>query len=240
MWQHSDRHATHTAGMRPPAKHFGALAQPLDNILGTPSRVRVLRALDRTTMPMAIVTLARETGLAYNAVLAAVTLLTASGLVAMTPAGATMVYSLAPDHPFTPGLRQLFAVERERRRAVQATAEEWAYEQRATLHAVWLFGSVARREDTFASDVDLAVVADTHADKQRYADALRETLGPVAERLWLSPSILPYDADELVALPREDPAMWENLVRDAVVLYGKDPRSLHARLMQEREQGARQ
>lgn len=218
--------------MRPPARRFGALAQPLDDILGATSRVRVLRALDRTALPLATVTLAKETGLAYNGVLKATAMLKQSGLITETPVGATMVYAFSPDHPFSAALRQLFAAERDRRRTIQTTAEEWANAQPSTLCAVWLFGSVARREDTFQSDVDLALVAEGRAQAKRYADALRETLVPVAESQRLRPDVLPYDGRELVALPQVDPAMWDNLTRDAVALYGPNPSTLRRQLEQ--------
>lgn len=219
--------------MRPPARHFGALAQPLDDILGATSRVRVLRALDRSSVPLAAVTLARETGLVYNGVVKAVAVLKQSGLITEAPVGGTTVYAISPDHPFSAALGQLFGAERDRRRAVQTAVEEWASEQPATLRAVWLFGSVARREDTFQSDIDLALVAVERGRAQHYAEALREALAPVAERQHVHPNVLPYDGDEVVALPGADPVMWDNLTRDAVSLHGPDPNTLRTNLEQQ-------
>lgn len=143
-----------------------------------------------------------------------------------------MIYAISPDHPFSAALRQLFAAERDRRNAIQSAVEEWANAQPATLRAVWLYGSVARRDDTFQSDVDLALVAVDGMRAKRYADDLRETLTPIAERQRVHPNVLPYDGDELVKLPAADPTMWVNLKRDALPLYGPDPDTLRKQLDQ--------
>jgi len=224
--------------MRPSATHFGAIAQPLDDLLGATSRVRVLRALDRASGPVSLSKLAADSGLTYNATASALALLEQSGLITAVPVGRTSVYTLSPEHPFAAPLQQLFAAERERRRAIQTAIEKWAHEQPETLRAVWLFGSVARREDTFQSDMDIALVADDQADAHHYADALRETLAPIAERQRLHPSVMPYDRREIEAMPRGDRAMWSNLTRDAVPLYGPGPATLLDQLKPHRRKPA--
>jgi predicted nucleotidyltransferase len=220
--------------MRPPSHQFGTLAQPLDNILGTIARVRVLRALDRAAHPMTIVALQKETRLAYNAVNKAAKSLAQAGLAAETPTGSGTVFGLNQNHPFSAGLQALFTAERARRRAVERAVETWADEQKPSPLAVWLFGSVARKEDTFSSDIDLAVVGRDKQQTQGYAAKLRETLSPIAERHLLRPSILPYDATEILGLRRENAAMWANLTRDAVPLYGPEPNALRNQLRRSR------
>ena len=216
--------------MRPPSHQFGTLAQPLDNILGTVARVRVLRALDRAAHPMTIVALQKETKLAYNAVNKAADSLTQAGLATETPTGSGSVFARNPTHPFSAGLQALFTAERTRRRAVERAVETWAQEQKPIPLAVWLFGSVARKEDTFRSDIDLAVVGRDKQQAQAYAETLREVLSPIAERESVHPSVLPYDTNEILGLPRADPAMWASLTRDAVPLYGPEPNALRSQL----------
>lgn len=216
--------------MRPPSRHYGALAQPLDDILGTTSRIRVLRALDRSIGPHAVSSLAKDTGLAHNAVAAAVAVLTRAGLVTETALGARQVYTLNALHPFVAPLIQLFAVERERRQAIRHAVEDWEGDVRSRPLAVWLFGSVARHEDTAESDVDLALVALDRRTADSLAASLRATLTRVAERYWLHPNVLAYDGAELRALPSSDPTMWKNLSRDAIALHGPMPAALRTQL----------
>ena len=212
------------------ARRYGALAQPLDELLGSPARVRVLRALDRLPGPLTIAAVAKETGLTHNAAQQALARLTEAGLLDEAVAGRHRLYQLKDLHPFADALHALFAAERERRRAVQKAAERWADGQSTDLRAVWLFGSVARREDTFASDLDLAVVADERAGAQRLAGELRDVLAPVGARQRLSPNVLAYEGAEVLAMPDTDPEMWANLRRDAVPLHGPAPAELYREL----------
>jgi DNA-binding transcriptional ArsR family regulator len=212
------------------SRRYGALAQPLDELLGAPARVRVLRALDRVPGPLTAAAVANEAGLTHNAAQQALTRFVEARLVDEAAAGRHRLYRLEDEHPFTAGLRVLFAAERERRRAIQAAAADWADRQPATLRAVWLFGSVARREDTFTSDLDLAVVADGREDARDLANSLLDVLGPVANRQRLSPNVLAYESAEMLALPETDAEMWANLRRDAVALHGPAPVALQREL----------
>lgn len=218
--------------MRPVARQYGALAQPLDQILGTAARVRVLRELDRAMTFQSVAGIAKQAGLVPNAAKSALKILTSSGVVEETPIGARTLYRMNASHPFVGPLADLFAAERARREAVRHAVEAWGELQTPDLMAAWLFGSVARRDDTFQSDVDIAVVARTKAAARRLGDSLRETLTAVATRHWLRPNVLPYDRGEIRALPKADAAMWKNLTRDAIALHGPDPRALLARIAQ--------
>ena len=214
------------------ARRYGALAQPLDELLGAPARVRVLRALDRLPGPLTIAAVAKETGLTHNAAQQALTRLAEAGLLDEAVVGRHRLYRLEDQHPFAAALRTLFAAEQERRRAIQKAAEQWADGQSADLRAVWLFGSVARREDTFGSDLDLAIVADERGEAYRLAGALLDVLAPVATWQRLSPNVLAYESAEVLALPETDPEMWANLQRDAVPLHGPAPAALYRELEQ--------
>ncbi len=212
------------------ARRYGALAQPLDELLGAPARVRVLRALDRMPGPLTAAAVAKEAGVAHNAAQQALTRLAEAGLVDEAVTGRQRLYRLEDQHPFAAGLRALFAAERERRQAIRIAAESWAARQSAALRAVWLFGSVARREDTFESDIDLAVIADGRDDARHLADALFDELASMAARQRLSPNVIAYDVAEVLALPDTDPDMWTNLHRDAVSLHGPVPAALYREL----------
>jgi DNA-binding transcriptional ArsR family regulator len=217
--------------MRPPARQFGVLAQPLDAILGAPARVRILRALDQLEHPLSVVGLQAEAGLTHRGALNAVAALVATGIVAEEPIGRSSVYRLADNHPFAPALRQLFHAERRRRRAIPDAVEGWAETVVPAPLAVWLFGSAARREDTFRSDIDLAVVARTPDEAQQLGDSLRSTLTPVAAQHALRPTVVPYDAAAVVGMAQADPPMWEALARDGIALFGPDSRRLRTLLM---------
>jgi len=216
--------------MRLPAHQFGALSNPLDQLLGAPARVRALRALDAAAHPLGLAYLAREIAVTYRGAQKAVAVLTHAGIVAEVPTGQGSVFSINDTHPFAPALRALFAIERERRSAILNATEAWADRQSPTLLAVWLFGSAARGEDTFQSDIDLAVVAKTGAGAQRLATSLRDCLEPIARQQAVHPSVVPYSSAAVLSLPQDDAQMWTNLSRDATPLSGPAPEYLWQQL----------
>lgn len=216
--------------MRLPARQFGTLSNPLDQLLGAPARVRALRALDTAAHPIGLAYLAREIAVTYRGAQKAVAVLTHAGIVAEIPTGQGSVFSINNTHPFASALRSLFAVERERRSAILNATEAWADRQSPTLLAVWLFGSAARDEDTFQSDIDLAVVAKTDASVQRLAESLRDCLEPIARQQAVHPSVVPYSGRAVLSLPENDAEMWTNLSRDATPLSGPAPEYLWQQL----------
>lgn len=212
--------------MRLPVRQFGALSHPLDHLLGAPARVRALRALDGAVHPVGLAHLARDIAVTYRGAQKAIAVLTDAGIVAEIPTGQGSVFSINQAHPFATVLRSLFAAERSRRTAILSAAEAWADRQAPAPLAVWLFGSVARDDDTFQSDMDLAVVGRTKASAQRFAASLRDWLEPIARKNAVSPSVVPYDGLAILSLPESDAQMWTNLLRDATPLTGPAPEYL--------------
>ncbi|MEO7102622.1 MAG: nucleotidyltransferase domain-containing protein [Gemmatimonadaceae bacterium] len=139
-------------------------------------------------------------------------------------------FSINMAHPFAPVLRSLFAVERARRSAILDAAESRADRQSPAPLAIWLFGSAARGEDTFQSDIDLAIVARTDASAQRLAASLRDCLQPIARQHAVHPSVVPYSARTVLSLPEVDAQMWTHLLRDATPLTGPAPEYLRQQL----------
>jgi predicted nucleotidyltransferase len=216
--------------MRIPAHQFGTLSNPLDQLLGAPARVRALRTLDAAAHPLGLAHLAREIAVSYRGAQKAVAVLVHAGIVSEIPTGQGSVFSINEAHPIAPVLRSLFAVERARRSAILDAAEAWADQQSPRPLAIWLFGSAARNEDTFQSDIDLAIVAKTDASAQRLAASLRECLEPIARQHAVHPSVVPYSARTVLSLPEEDAQMWADLLRDATPLTGPAPEYLRQQL----------
>ena len=82
----------------------------------------------------------------------------------------------------------------------------------------WLYGSVARGDDTPASDIDLALLVSTHT----VGDNVREDVMPIEDELKVRVSVTALTAQELAALGEGD-IWWSDLVRDARVLKGGRP-----------------
>ena len=78
------------------------------------------------------------------------------GLLERIPRGRQVDYALHPEHPAWPGLRQVVM----RTVAIGAIIAEALSPVREKVAVAWVYGSVARGEDTAGSDIDLMVVGD--------------------------------------------------------------------------------
>jgi predicted nucleotidyltransferase len=86
------------------------------------------------------------------------------------------------------------------------------------VHAVLLFGSVARGEATADSDIDLACIASAQWDgRAALEDAVRARLGSRCD-------VLTFTRAEFVRLAAEGEPVIAEILRDGVALVGGKPR----------------
>lgn len=206
-----------------------ALRTPLDLVLGSGGRVRALRAIHDNPDGVRAVDVARHSGLTIAGAQRAIAPLVDADLVRRVVQGRGAVYRWNEAHPFAAPIAALFDAERRRRNAVFDAAAAWLDATHPRPLALWWYGSTARGTDTFASDVDLALVGPDDRDTTRaLADALRESLHPIEQRFALRVSVIAYTLADVRDWPAGEVAMWENLVRDVVVLHGAAPDHLRA------------
>ena len=86
------------------------------------------------------------------------------------------------------------------------------------LMAAWVYGSVARGEDTAQSDVDVALLVSDQAAAERVRDDLAD-LGAAQQ---LEISVVALTPSELAALPPDD-QWWTGVIEDGKVLKGVAP-----------------
>ncbi len=202
---------------------------PLDSILGTVATVRVLRALVTSNAAVTQSDLLRDTRLARGSVRTAVDSLRAAGVLTTLGAPRGLLYRLKPEHYLSATIQAMFDAERARTTRVYDAIRALAEPHDPAILGVWLYGSVARGDDTVQSDFDLAVVVD--AERAEPATAtLRDALYEVTQQNGVSVSMTAFSPAELHDLPALNPAFWENLEHDAMVLYGSTPDAVAARI----------
>lgn len=232
--------------MRPPRTRSSPFAAPLDLLLGTPLRVRLLRALDDANDVRGTTQLAAQIGSDPPSVQRALEPLVDAGLVERLGGRRSAVYRIRTSHPLAAPLTTLFGAERERRSAIPQTVRAWAERASPSPLAVWLYGSVARGDDRPDSDVDLAVVAPDGSTMliemkhfaapagydwtNELAESLREALDPVGRAMALSPSVVVLSPEELLALEHRQPTLWRALLEESEPLVGPRVSALVSRL----------
>ncbi len=151
--------------------------RPLNVLLGSPSHIAILRALNTSSAGLTGRQIARLAEVAVQATHDALSRLEAAGLVRWRPAGSAHVYELNRDHfLFRNGILPLLEAEAEFRSRIRAVLR-----QALTGHVVSaaIFGSTARFEDRPDSDLDLLLVFKNQKAKEKGIPNLDQ----VSERL---------------------------------------------------------
>lgn len=161
----------------------------LSSALFTATQQRVLACLfGESGRSYAVNELIQATGAGSGAVQRELARLAGSGLLTVEHVGNQKRYRANPDAPIHDELasivRKTFGLSEPLREALAPLADR--------IRAAFLYGSIAKGQDTARSDIDLMVIADDLA----YADIML-TLHPVAERLGRQINPTVYDGAEL-------------------------------------------
>lgn len=168
---------------------MGLLRSPMDGILGSRTKVKLLRALMPLSRPVSLREAARLAGTSAAGALGAMEHLTAMGVTERREASGQHLYTVNRDSYLFGVLSGLFAAEDARRQALFQALRD-ALGPMAKAAAV--FGSRARGDDRPDSDLDLLVVIEDESGEEGVWEHLVE-LQPKVQRefgLRLSPVVL--------------------------------------------------
>lgn len=198
---------------------------PLDEALGTRSKVRVLRVLLDQETKLSGREIGRQAGVADRTARLALNDLHQLGLVHRDVSPGEHRFGVNRQHVLIKhGLEVLFATERRSVRDVfdhlRTMCADISRQQDANVRSAWVFGSAMRGEDTLASDLDLLVLLDDMED----VSGVREELEAERESLThtygldLSPVVL--SAKRLREMDREASSLTVSLRKDARRVLG--------------------
>ena len=100
--------------MRPPKHPQNSLLRPLNEILGTPANVRLMRTLSLSTVSLTSGELAKRAQLGRTSIYPALHALERAGMLEFVGAGAQSQVQIREQHPLARPLRQLFRAEARR------------------------------------------------------------------------------------------------------------------------------
>lgn len=209
--------------MAAPTTPQSVFRYPLTIALSSEAAVRLLRELAQHGGALSPRALADRTGLTIQGVRRALHRLAVVGVVDALGGGDRRLFRLAPIHPLRTALEALFAAEARRVDAVLAAVRQAARQVNPPPVAVWLYGSVARGEDTAASDVDIAVVVDAPEDGvERAVETMRTALAPVEDAERVALALVGVSLVDVARLAAGD-AWWVTMAAHAVPLVGPSP-----------------
>ena len=193
----------------------------IEQVLGSRSKVRVLRELVALSVPQNAAQIAARTGLTRPAVGTVLAEFAAMGLVSTTPVGNARVHWLVRENAYVQHLVEVvFRFESgvpdmlvaDLRRTFAGAAE-----------AVVLFGSYARGEQGPASDIDVVLVTADEAGKTALDELVAREVRAFGCRWGATLSALTYTAEEAAGLWRRSPDFQRSLEEEGVVIVGTAP-----------------
>jgi predicted nucleotidyltransferase len=195
---------------------------PMDKILGGAGGVRVMRALLAHGGALSVSRLAEDTRMTPDGVRGVLSDLERARVVEGLGSGRTRLFQAIASHPLVAALDTLFTAERSRFDEIIDTVKAATADPRIV--ATWLFGSVARGEDTVDSDLDIAIVIDADPGQvDTIADRVRDALLEHERRSGFSASVVSMSLADVARLSSERTPLWRNLLTDALVLQGFAP-----------------
>jgi predicted nucleotidyltransferase len=171
-----------------------------------------------------------RTGLAQSSVREGLLGLQEMRIVDATGFGRAQLFQIARGNPLAAALFDLFEAEDARFRAILESIRAAAESFGPKVLAAWLYGSVARGEDRWPSDLDIAVVADRDA-QTTVQEAMFDKLYESGEELSFRPSVIVIDQDDVRRNAAEDTTWWKGVVADSLVLLGSRPEDLAERIV---------
>jgi len=185
---------------------------PLDDILSSRIKVRVLRLFARTRGSYSGREVARLIGFSHNPTIQALKELEAQGLLKRRSIGASHEYTLNEDHLLVSGvLLDAFEKERDALLEIASIFEEQI--GRGFEEAV-IFGSVARGEERLDSDVDILIIIKDKADKEALEDRVSEAtnLAMAASGNPVSPILVTRSEYEKRKKAKSKQGMWRDIL----------------------------
>jgi predicted nucleotidyltransferase len=196
----------------------------MDEVFSTWSHIAVLRALQDSGQGLTGREVARLSNMNHRSCLAALTALEALSLVRRQRGGRDHLFSLNRDHKLVhEGILPLLALEREFFKSMlNLLTQRLARRVKSAI----VFGSVARREETAVSDLDICLVVRTKADKEK-VQAIVHDIAPSLLRQYgakLAPLIL--TAKEFSGRAKKGRPPVNEILKEGTVITGKSLKGL--------------
>jgi predicted nucleotidyltransferase/DNA-binding transcriptional ArsR family regulator len=206
------------------------LFDPLDRILGTPTKVRVLRALSPLRKGVSGREVARRAGVS-RAAMGALDELVDMGIVTREEPTGQHLYSLNRRNYFAARLGRLFEEEDARVTSVfQAIRNglglEGGRDSVGAILTLAVFGSAARGQAGPRSDFDLLAVTASEASVEPVYDALAGLAEVLREQFGLRLSPVVLTLRQLQARAADGDPFVQEVLQDAVPVHGRPAQEL--------------
>jgi predicted nucleotidyltransferase len=193
----------------------------VEAILGSRSRIAVLRVLLGVMVPLNASQIAARTGLTRPAVATALDDLAAAGIVQSTSVGRANVHMLVRENDY---VQRIIEPAFSGEASVPDDLIDYLRTKFESLaKSVVLFGSYARGDQDASSDVDVVLVAADGDAKTRLEGEVYDLTSDFHLRFGAHLSPLIYDLEGAIGLERRAPDLIASLRADGLTAHGLSP-----------------
>lgn len=203
--------------------------KPLDSILNTEAKTRILRFFCRTNAEWSGNQIAREIGVSAPATHAALNSLYKEGVLQLRNMGSTHVYSLKQDSVLVSTLlKPLFANEDKLLDNVIEVVKRKisSSKTKKKILSAALFGSTNIQQETPVSDIDIAVVVEDAKAKPSVERLFEEIDANVSKEFGNTVSPYVNTLVEFKSKRKQGLAVIKNIMKSYRLIYGKRLESL--------------
>lgn len=202
------------------------LFEPLDLVLSSASKVRLLRVLYGASASLSGREAATAARVAVHPAQRALADLVALGVVLREDASSQHLYRLNRDSVLVARcITPMFRGEEARVDEVFGTLRQavagFETGARPRMEGMYLFGSAARGTDRIGSDLDMAAIAATAAQVNKVHETLAQLAPEVYSRYGLRLSVVVLDLKKLRRMHADGDALIEELLRDNRRITGR-------------------
>jgi predicted nucleotidyltransferase len=196
----------------------------MDSVFATWSHVAALRTLQDSAQGLSGREIARLSGMNHRSCLKALTTLEELGIVIRQRGGRDHLFSLNRDHMLVEqGIAPLLTLERM---VIRDFADFLSRQLGKLAESIILFGSVARKEETPVSDVDICVIVRTRLEKDKAQSIIHDIAGKVQKRYGARISPLLLTLREFSSKARREEPPIREIIKEGVILRGRSIKEL--------------
>jgi len=199
------------------------IRRPLDDLFGNPNNVKILRHL--ILYPSPVITgrgIARELDMSHATCTRSLNSLVNTGFLIRRRVGNSAIYEIAGDSAmYIDILEPAFRAEA---RLLQRLADALLTGIKGKVLSVYLFGSVARGEDTLSSDVDIFMLIKKPSDSGAVKTALEANKEKAYRLFRIGVGTVVYDKEEFERMREKKSPLAEEIMGDGVLLAGAEVR----------------
>ncbi|MFH0989391.1 MAG: nucleotidyltransferase domain-containing protein [bacterium] len=194
----------------------------LDVLLSTWSHIAVLRVLQDSVHGLTGREIARQSGMNHRSCLRALTTLEELSIVRRIRGGRDHLFSINREHLLiAEGILPLLGLERKFFKEFTDVLKHLCGNQAET---IILFGSVARREETAASDVDVCFLINKAADKEKIQDILQKNSNAMVKRFGARMSPIFFTRKEFSKKVEQKVPLVQLILSEGIIIKGKQIR----------------